>query len=124
MIHIIRSRATSQQITEMLEPLNDYIKLAVDVQRGILAGGGVMHADCESALLDDGSAQENIWGADWNPAEQEVSYESLINIRPRQGNRSLEVSDPICERELPTSCEDYWEACERLYSDSGAVLAG
>jgi hypothetical protein len=94
MIHIVRSRATAPQIAEMLETLSDYIKLAVDVQRGILAGGGVMHADCESALLDDGSVQENIWGADWNPAEQEVSYESLINIRPRQGNRSLEVSDP------------------------------
>ncbi len=94
MIHIIRSHATSQQLTEMLEAFEGYIKLAVDVERGILAGGGAMHADCESILLDDGSAQENIWGADWNPAAQEVSYESLINIRPRQGNRSLEVNDP------------------------------
>ena len=93
MIHIIRVHTTSQQMTEMLEALGGYIKLAVDVERGILAGGGAMHADCESALLDDGSAQENIWGADWNPSAQEVSYESLINIRPRQGNRSLEVSD-------------------------------
>ncbi len=81
MIHIVRSRATAQQLAEMLETLSDYIKLAVDVQRGILAGGGAMHADCESALLDDGSVQENVWGADWNPADQEVSYESLINIR-------------------------------------------
>lgn len=94
MIHIIRSQATSQQIAEMLEALGGYIKLAVDVERGTLAGGDAMHADCESALLDDGSTQENVWGADWNPSAQEVSYESLINIRPRQGNRSLEVSDP------------------------------
>jgi hypothetical protein len=79
MIHIIRSHATKQQIAEMLEVLSGYIKLAVDVERGILAGGGAMHADCESALPDDGSTQENIWGADWNSAEQEVSYESLIN---------------------------------------------
>ncbi len=60
MIHIIRSRATAQQIAEMLEALDGYIKLAVDVERGILAGGGAMHADCESALLDDGSEQEDI----------------------------------------------------------------
>jgi hypothetical protein len=93
MIHVIHSHATAQQMTEMLEVLEGYIKLAVDVERGILAGGGAMHADCESALLDDGSAQENVWGADWNPLAQEVSYESLINIRPRQGNRSIEVSD-------------------------------
>ena len=94
MIHIIRSRATAQQMTEMLEALDGYIKLAVDVERGILAGGGAMHADCESALLADGSVQENVWGADWYPSSQQVAYESLINIRPRQGNRSLEVNDP------------------------------
>ena len=63
MVHIIRSRATQQQIVEMLEPLETYIKLAVDIQRRLLAGGGVMHADCESALLDDGSQQEDIWGS-------------------------------------------------------------
>lgn len=94
MIHIIRSGAASRQITEMLEALDGYIKLAVDVERRILAGGGAMHADCESALLEDGSAQENVWGADWYPASQQVAFESLINIRPRQGNRSLEVTDP------------------------------
>jgi Protein of unknown function (DUF5674) len=94
MIHIVRSRATAQQIAEMLETLSDYIKLAVDVQRGILAGGGAMHADCESALLDDGSHQQDVWGADWYPSSGQVAYESLINIRPRQGNRSLEVTDP------------------------------
>ncbi len=94
MIHIIQTRATPQQMAEMLEPLVSYIKLAVDVQRGILAGGGVMHADCESALLDDGSQQENIWGADWTPASQLVTFEALINIRPRQNNRSLEIEDP------------------------------
>jgi hypothetical protein len=78
----------------MLESLETYIKLAVDVERELLAGGGVMHADCESALLDDGSQQENIWGADWTPASQMVTFESLINIRPRQNNRSLDIEDP------------------------------
>lgn len=94
MVHIIRSRATSQQIADMLESLETYIKLAVDVQRGVLAGGGVMHADCEAALLEDGSRQEDIWGADWAPASQQVTFESLINIRPRQDNRSLDIEDP------------------------------
>jgi hypothetical protein len=94
MIHVIRSRATAQQMADMLEALSDYIKLAVDVERGILAGGGAMHADCESMLLEDGSIQEDVWGADWYPSSQQVAYESLINIRPRQGNRSLEVNDP------------------------------
>ena len=76
-----------------MEILETYIKLAVDVERGILAGGGAMHADCEAVLLEDGSQQEFIWGADWNPSTQEVTFESLINIRPRQNNRSLELQD-------------------------------
>lgn len=62
MIHLLRSRATRQQLDEMLEALTIYIKVAVDIRRGILAGGGVLHADCETALLDDGSPQEEIWG--------------------------------------------------------------
>jgi hypothetical protein len=95
MIHILCSHATQQQLDDMLETIGGYIKLAVDIQRGILAGGGVLHADCESALLDDGSHQEDVWGADWNPQAKQVTYESLINIRPRQNNRSLEIIDPV-----------------------------
>jgi hypothetical protein len=94
MIHIIREQATKQQLQEMMETLETYIKLAVDVEQKILAGGGVMHADCEAVLLEDGSQQEFIWGADWNPATQEVTFESLINIRSRQNNRALELQDP------------------------------
>ncbi|MEQ9548957.1 MAG: DUF5674 family protein [Coleofasciculus sp. G3-WIS-01] len=93
MIHLICSRATQEQIDEMLETLGLYIKLAVDIQRGILAGGGEFHADCETVLLEDGSEQVNIWGADWYPDSQTVTYESLINIRPRQNNRSMEILD-------------------------------
>ncbi len=44
--------------------------------------------------LRDGSQQKDIWGANWNPLTQEVSFESLINIRPRQNNRSIEILDP------------------------------
>lgn len=54
-IHIIRQRATEDEIQEMLEELGTYIKLSVDVEREILAGGGEYHADCEEVLLEDGS---------------------------------------------------------------------
>lgn len=93
MICIVRTRAAQKQIDEMLEAHSFYIKLAVDIDRAILAGGGELHADCEAVLLEDGSRQENIWGASWNPLTQEVFYESLINIRPRQNNRSMEILD-------------------------------
>jgi hypothetical protein len=51
------------------------------------------HADCEAELLNDGSQQEDIWGADWFPKSQKVQFEALINIRPRQGNLSMEIQD-------------------------------
>ena len=93
-IHLLYSRATRQQLDEMLEALGVYVKLAVDVRRGILAGGGALHADCEAVLLDEGSRQEDIWGADWIPSTQQVRYEALINIRPRQNNPAMEIVDP------------------------------
>jgi hypothetical protein len=94
MIYLIRKPATKTQLDAMQKALETYIKLAVDIRREILAGGGIMHADCEAALLEDGSMQEDIWGADYNPASSQVTFESLINIRPKQGNRSLDIVDP------------------------------
>lgn len=85
---------------EMLQSLGTYIKLAVDLQRGILAGGGTLHADCEAVLLEDGSRQADVWGADWSPAGQFVTFESLINIRPRQNNPSLEILDPAIKQRV------------------------
>jgi hypothetical protein len=78
----------------MLEALGVLVKLAVDIRRGILAGGGALHADCEEVLLADGSQQEDMWGADWVPATQEIRYEALMNIRPRQNNPSMKILDP------------------------------
>ena len=101
-IHIITDKATPQQLQQMLETLQTYIKLAVDVRERIVAGGGEMHADCETALLEDGSQQEDVWGADWFPESQRVRFQSLINIRPKQGNRSAEISDPVLRAHIET----------------------
>lgn len=89
MIHLLHQRASSEQITEMLEEYEDMIKIVVDIRRRVLSGGGEMHADCESVLLEDGSEQDDLWGANWYPAEGRIAFESLINIRPRVGNRSI-----------------------------------
>ncbi|MEW6041314.1 MAG: DUF5674 family protein [Elusimicrobiota bacterium] len=100
MIHLISSPATKQEIEEMLETLETYIKLAVDIQRNILAGGGALHADCEAVLINDGSSQEDIWGADWIPETKEIRYEALINIRPHQNNPKLEIMDTSIRKRI------------------------
>jgi Protein of unknown function (DUF5674) len=75
----------------------DMVKYVVDVGRGIVAVGGEMHADGEQALLEDGSRQGDLWGANYYPGrgrDECIEYTSLINIRPAQGNRSMEIQDP------------------------------
>lgn len=100
MIHLLDHPATSEQVQEMLEIYPILIKIVVDIRQRILAGGGEMHADCEALLLTRGSEQDDLWGANWYPAEQRIEFESLINIRPRLGNRSIivqseEIRQPI-----------------------------
>jgi len=109
MIHLIRSRATADQIEEMLQSLGVFIKLAVDIRRRVLSGGGALHADCEAVLLNDGSRQEDIWGADWHPLTKQVTYEALINIRPRQNNRSIEILDPRIREQVKQITEELLE---------------
>jgi hypothetical protein len=89
MIYILRDKANPNQVAEMLEEYESMIKLVVDIRCRILAGGGEMDSDCESALLEDGSEQDDLWGANWYPTEQRVAFESLINIRPKLGNRGI-----------------------------------
>ena len=98
MIIIIRETATAEQTAKMLEGLENYVKVAVDIEREIVAGGGVLHADCEAGLLADGSKQDDIWGADWIPDTKQVRFEALINIRPRQWNRSMRIEDDKYEQ--------------------------
>ena len=93
MIYILRSKVTAEQVSEMLKEYESMIKIVVDIRRRILAGGGEMHSDCESVLLDDGSEQDDLWGANWYPAEQRIAFESLINIRPRLGNRNILIQN-------------------------------
>lgn len=74
----------------------DMVKYVVDVTRGVAAVGGELHADEEAVLLEHGSRQEDLWGANYYPGRGEddcIEYTSLINIRPARGNRSMNVED-------------------------------
>lgn len=79
------------------ERFGDMVKAVVDVEKEIMVIGGEMHADEESFLLDNESAQENLWGINLYPDDFNktnfVEFDSMINIRPRQGNRSRGVDN-------------------------------
>jgi len=93
MIHLLKEKATLAQMQEMLQEYKSMVKIVVDIRLHTLAGGGEMHADCETVLLEAGSEQDDLWGANWYPAERRVEFESLINIRPRLGNRNILIQD-------------------------------
>lgn len=99
-ILLIKKHATKEEIRQMLQALKSYIKLAVDIKREVLAGGGILHADCEAVLLKDASRQEDIWGADWIPDTKQISFEALINIRPRQNNLSMKIKDTVIREKI------------------------
>ncbi len=63
LILIIGTRATPEQMEQMLQEHKFYIKVVVDIELHLLAGGGEMHYDEEKVLLDNGSRQQDIWGA-------------------------------------------------------------
>jgi hypothetical protein len=72
------------------------VKAVVDVARGVMAIGGELHADEEATLLDDGSRQSDLWGINLYPGAHDagwIEFDSMINVRPAQGNRSRDVED-------------------------------
>ncbi len=80
------------------EYFEDMVKYVVDVERRAAAVGGELHADAEKLLLDAGSRQANLWGANYYPGrgrDECIEFTALINIRPSQGNRSMEIEDPV-----------------------------
>lgn len=100
MIYLLKEKAVPAQIQDMLQEYSSMIKIVVDIRRRFLSGGGEMHADCESVLLEDGSEQDDLWGANWYPSEQRIEFESLINIRPRLGNRNIVIQDENLRKQV------------------------
>ena len=72
------------------------MKYVVDLERRVAAVGGDLHADAEQLLLESGSRQTDLWGANYYPGKGSdscIEYTALINIRPAQGNRSMLIQE-------------------------------
>jgi hypothetical protein len=94
-IEIIRRTIPRARLASLAAAqFGDMIKAVVDVERSVMAIGGELHSDEEAALIDDGSIQANLWGINLYPAESGdawIEFDSMINVRPAQGNRSRNV---------------------------------
>lgn len=104
-IEIIRERVSLRHLAALAAAtFGDLVKAVVDVERGIVAIGGELHADEEAALLADGSHQVDLWGINLYPADHGtpawLEFDSMINVRPGQANRSRSVEDPTTQRRI------------------------
>jgi len=95
---VLQTRIGRSELARLVRlHFEDMVKYVVDVERGIVAVGGELHADEEALLLAHGSRQEDLWGANYYPGRGRndcIEFTSLINIRPAQGNRGMTIEDP------------------------------
>lgn len=104
-IEVVRDGVRLGHLAELAEAgFGDLVKAVVDVRVGIMAIGGGLHADEEAVLLDLGSAQVDLWGINLYPeqhaTEDWIEFDSMINVRPKQNNRSRSVEDAVTRRRI------------------------
>ena len=81
----------------------DMVKAVVDIDRKLMAVDAELLADLEALLLEGGSEQKSLWGINLYPdmpGDQCVEFDSMINVRPSQGNRSREVEDEVVRKKI------------------------
>ena len=85
------------------ERFGDMIKAVVDIEKAIMMVGAELHADEEAQLLEQGSRQQDLWGINIYPeksGEELIEFDSMINLRPSQGNLSRGVNDPAIRQKI------------------------
>ncbi len=94
----IIEKPTDRKILKAMMPnyFGDIVKAVVDIAQKKIGVDAELHADIEQALLAQGSSQYDLWGINLYPemnGEDFIEFDSMINIRPGQGNRSRDVQD-------------------------------
>lgn len=101
---IIENKITLSELATIAEEgFGDFVKAVVDIEKGSMVIGGELHADEESLLLANGSKQENLWGINIYPentVDTRIEFDSMINIRPKTGNRSRGVDDVTTQTKI------------------------
>ena len=84
---------TKEEIKKLRERFDTYIKTVIDIKKKICSAGCDRHFESEKILLDNGSKQEDLWGGGFDLETKTIDCNSMINIRPRQGNTSNEIQN-------------------------------
>jgi len=101
---IIEKEITKSELKEMSAKMfGNLVKAVVDVKKEIMAVDADLHADEEALLLEKGSEQKNLWGINIYPEMEGsdfVEFDSMINLRPSQNNRSRGVEDAAIRKSI------------------------
>jgi len=96
-MQIVKEKINISVLREMSKKMfGNLVKAVVDVEEGIMVIDGELHADELAVLIENGSEQKNLWGINIYPekkGEDFIEFNSVINIRPNQGNHSRGVED-------------------------------
>lgn len=96
-IVVLSSKIEPAELARLVgDPFEDMVKFVVDIEQGVAAVGGELHADAQDILIERGSRQESVWGGNYFPGRGPdacIQYTSLINIRPARGNRAMVIED-------------------------------
>lgn len=88
----------------------DMIKAVIDIRQELVVVDAELHADEEAYLLEQGSKQEDLWGFNLYPedfgTDDFIEFDSIINIRPRQNNRSRSVDNAGVREKIKSIVEE------------------
>lgn len=103
---IIQDKITIDELKKMAKAtFGSLVKAVVDVEKKIMAVDAEMHSDEEEKLLENGSRQNDLWGINLYPdnlGNDFIEFDSMVNLRPSQGNRSRSVDDPQTREKIIT----------------------
>lgn len=104
-ISVIKDSISKNELKSIAkEQFGEFVKAVVDIEQGIMAIGGELHADEEVVLMEqEGSKREHTWGINLYPdkAESEfIEFDSMINLKPAMGNRSRGVEDSEIQEKI------------------------
>jgi len=103
---ILETVVTIEELKNVaLNSFGDLVKAVADVERGLIAIDAELHSDLEAIFLENGSKQQNLWGINFypdNPSDAFIEFDSMINLRPSQGNMSRGVSSSEVQQKIIT----------------------
>jgi hypothetical protein len=85
---------------ESFKSFGSFVKVVVDIEREIISVGCELHSDCAEELMTDGSLYANLWGANIYPKDKKIDFISLMNIRPADNNRSMDIENPVIKKRV------------------------